>query len=291
MFKTHLRAFHAVARYGGFTAAAAQLHVSQPTLSAQVRLLEDHYGVELFHRAGRQTSLSSAGRELFAVTTLLTKYEAEAEDLLGALGGLEAGSLRLAAVGPFHAIDMIVAFRARHPGVKVEVQFGNSQQSFERLLLHDADIAIIADVPTDPRIVALPYSTHDVVVFVNSDHPFYARDSLSIRDLAGRQVVHRERGSTTRTAVEAALREHGLAVETVLELGSREGVWKAVNQGLGLGFVADFEFVAQPNLRAIPFSDVRVRTSYHIAVHVDRTGSRLIRAFCDCVFRPRDDTR
>jgi DNA-binding transcriptional LysR family regulator len=171
----------------------------------------------------------------------------------------------------------------RHPGVKVEVTFGNSQQSFERLLAHEADIGIIADVPGDPRIVTLPYSTHEVVAFVNADHPFYARQSLSIGDLGGQPVVHREQGSTTRNAVEAALRARGLEVDTVLELGSREGAWKVVEQGLGLGFVADFEFVPQPNLRMISFRDIRIRTSYSIAFHADRTGSRLVRAFCDSV--------
>lgn len=281
MLTTALRSFHAVARYGGFSAAARALNISQPTLSTQVKGLESRYDVELFSRLGREVRLTPAGQELYQTTMRLHQSEAEAEDLLNAFKGFHSGSLRIAAVGPFHATDMIVAFKSRHPKIDISVQFGNSLRSFERLISYEADVGLIAEVNADPRVITMPYSSHNVVVFVNAQHPFFERDSISIQELQGQKVVQREVGSTTRTAMEQALNEHHVSIDVVLDIGSREGIWKAVEQGLGIGFVADFEFVPHPNLRAIPIRGAGISTQYFLAFLAERKNSHLIRAFCD----------
>jgi LysR family transcriptional regulator, low CO2-responsive transcriptional regulator len=281
MLSTLLRSFHAVAQHGGFSAAARVLNISQPTLSTQVKALETSYDVELFSRIGRAVQLTPAGAELFRTTLCLTQNEAEAEDLLNSFKGLHTGSLRIAAVGPFHATNMILAFKLRHPKIDISIQFGNSRRSFERLVAYEADVGLIAEVNADPRVVTLPYSSHDVVVFANSDHPFFDRDSISIHELRDQKAVQREIGSTTRIAMERALKEYDVSIDVVLEIGSREGIWKAVEQGLGIGFVADFEFVPHPNLRAIPIHDADISTQYFLAYLKERQMSRLIGAFCE----------
>ncbi len=280
MLSTALRSFHAVAQHGGFSAAARALNISQPTLSTQVKALETRYRTPLFIRQGRDIRLTPEGRELFQTTLRLNQCESEAEELLNAFKGLESGSLIIAAVGPFHAIDVVVAFKARYPAIDVAITFGNSRQSFDRLLSFEADVGLIAELPADDRVVTLPYSTHEVVVFVNSGHPFFDRDSVAITEMEGQSVIQREVGSTTRTAIQMALRENGVTINAVLDIGSREGVWKAVEQGLGIGFVADFEFVAHPNLRAIPITGASVVTQYYLAFLRERRASRMIEAFC-----------
>lgn len=291
MVKTELRSFHAVAKYGGFSAASRILHVSQPTLSTQVRALEQRYEVVLFNRVRREVHLTVAGTELYQITTRLFKQEQEAEDLLNSFMGLQSGTLNIAAVGPFHAIDMIVAFKLKYPNIDIAVQFGNSQRSFSRLLDYESDVGLIAEVNPDPRVLTIPYSTHSVVVFVNADHPFFKRTSISIAELQDQKVIQREPGSTTRTAVDHALEVHGVSVNPILDIHSREGIWKAVEQGLGIGFVADFEFVPHPNLKAIPINDTKIRTQYYIAHLEERKQSRLISAFCNIAKKMHGPTK
>lgn len=281
MITTHLRAFHAVATNRGFSSAARAENISQPTLSAQVKALEERYGVELFHRVGRQVQLSLAGQELFQLTTKLHQQHQEIDDLLNSLKGLHKGTLRIAAVGPFHATDLIAAFKSRYPGVNVSVQLGNSQRSYERLLAYEADIGLIAEVNTDPQVATERYSEHEVVVFVHENHPFFSRESISLHELGGQRVIRREQGSTTRMAVERALAAKGVEIDSILDIGSREGVWKAVEQGLGIGFVADFEFIPHPRLRTVRVADARIRTKYFLAYMAERKDARLIRAFRD----------
>lgn len=280
MISTHLRSFHAVATHGGFTAASKVLNVGQPTLTTQVKALEARHGVELFRRAGRRVVLTEAGEDLYRLTLRMARLQEETQELLQSHKGLTTGRLRIAAVGPFHAIDMISAFKQAYPNVEVSVLLGNSRRTAERLLRYDADVGVTARVDADDRIEMEPYSTHSVVVFVNSEHRFFQRETISFRELRNERVVLREKGSTTRTAFEAALEQATITIDPVLEIGSREGVWKAVERGLGVGVVADFEFVRHPRLKTVAFADASIKTEYFLAYLRERQDSRLIRSFC-----------
>jgi DNA-binding transcriptional LysR family regulator len=112
-----------------------------------------------------------------------------------------------------------------------------------------------------------------------------------LRELADQPFVLRERGSTTRHAFEAAMREERLTIKPVFEIESREGVWKAVEQGLGVSVVADFEFVAHPNLHALAIKDRIIRTVYSIAYHKDRAYSPLIKAFMKTIEQMKKQKR
>jgi aminoethylphosphonate catabolism LysR family transcriptional regulator len=283
---THLRSFHAVAENRGFTAAANVLNISQPTVTTQVKELEDRYGVELFVRRGRRVELSETGMSLFDVTKRIMSMHEEAEELLLSSGKLETGQLRLAAVGPFHATEMVALFLAKYPSIKVSMLLGNSDQTLQHVLDLESDVAILAHAVDDPRISSVPFSTHDVVVFVNVDHPWYGRKEVSITELADQPLILREVGSTTRRALEQAALEADVPITPLLEIGSREGVWKAVERGLGIGVVADFEFVAHPRLGTIRFSDASVRTEYRLCCLVERRGSPKIEAFMKTVLVP-----
>ena len=81
------------------------------------------------------------------------------------------------------------------------------------------------------------------------------------------------------------MQAEGIRIEPVFEIESREGVWKAVERGLGISVVADFEFVPHPNLRALEISDRTIKTQYSIAHHSGRAHSPIIKAFIDTVRR------
>ena len=276
---TSLRTFHAVAEHRGFTSAAKALGIGQPTVTTQIKEFEAAYGVELFERSGRRVELTDAGAALFAITRRLMSLREEADELLGAHGSLHTGHLRLAAVGPFHATEILAAFKREYPSISVSVLLGNSERTLRHLLDLEADVAILAHAVEDARVHTARYREHRVIAFVNRQHPWFRRKSVTLAGLASQPLVLREQGSTTRRALERALARRGLKAQPVFEIGSREGVWKAVEQGLGVSVVADFEFVAHPNLRALEISDAEIRTEYRIVCLRERVGSPKIAAF------------
>ena len=118
---TSLRSFHAVASAGGFNAAADQLNITQPTLTAQVAALEAEYGVDLFMRQGRHSRLTDAGRDLLAITTRMFLEEQEALAFLEQSRELRTGRLAIGAVGPYHVTEMLAAFQRKYPGIELSV--------------------------------------------------------------------------------------------------------------------------------------------------------------------------
>lgn len=207
---SRIRAFHAVAEHRGFTAASRVLNVGQPTLTIQVKELEESYGVELLIRKSRTVELTETGAALFEITRGIMKFCDEAHELLGAHGQSTKGHLRLATVGPFHATEILAAFNRDHPGVQISTLLGNSERTLRHIIDFEAEVAILAEVPDDPRVVMIPYRTHRVVIFVNGDHPWFNRKSVKLHELADQRFVLRERGSTTRRAFEAAIQHEGL---------------------------------------------------------------------------------
>ena len=279
MLYTQLRSFHAVANEGGFTAAARAINVGQPTITTQVKALEEYFRVELFHRRGRRVELTDLGKTLFGLSQRIMSLEAEAAGLLVAAGGFNSGTLKVGAVGPFHAIEMLSAFNERYPGIKLPIRTGNSREMLDLLLDFQIDVAVLAYVEGDDRLLAIPYSRHPVVAFVNHSHPWWERDTVSIEEFRDQPVVLREIGSTTRLAFESALAVAGVTVNIVMEIGSREAVWLAVEKGVGIGVVSDIEFIPHPNLRPIAIENADIYTYAHVVCLAERKESRIIRAF------------
>ncbi len=278
-----IRSFHAVASARGFTAASKILHVGQPTITGQVQELESYYGVELFYRKGRRVDLTDTGKELFKVTQRMENLEKEAQELLQSEGCFKSGHLRIGSVGPYHVTEMLAVFHKRYPNLKITVTVRNSQEILESLLAFEVDVAVLSQTEEDKRILTIPFCEQPLVVFVDSKHPWAERKELRIEELENQTIVLREPGSTTRLAFEKALNQAGVKIRPVLEIGSREAVWLAVSKGLGIGVVADEEFMWHPNLRKLKLVNANIFTTAHIVCLRERRKSRIIDSFLQIV--------
>lgn len=288
---TQLRSFYAVARMGSFTKAAELLHLSQPTLTTQVRFLEERYQVELFHRRGRQVVPTGLGEQLMQLAQQIFTLEGDAVSLLEDAGELRTGHLRVAAVGPYHVTQMLVDFNRRYPAVKVSVSTGNSEDVLDRLLDYRADVGVLAQVVSDDRFLSIPFSRHPVVVFTPTDHRFARRRSIRIGELQGERMILREPGSTTRKALDAALARAGVVPEVVMEISSREVIREAVARGIGIAAVSEVEYVPGPGLHAVRIADAEVYTYAHVLCLAERRETRMVRAFFDSVVEPQAQVR
>jgi aminoethylphosphonate catabolism LysR family transcriptional regulator len=281
MTYANLRAFHAVASHGSFTRAAESLGVTQPTLSAQVKALEETYGAALLDRRGRGVAATGLGEQLLEITRRLFLLEAEANELLSRAHDLTAGHLRVAAGGPYYAVPLLAAFSARYPGVHISLSIGNSREVLDALLHDRADVAVISDLEPDPRLDAMPYAEHRLVVCVARVHPWAHTRGIRLRDLAGQPMVLRETGSMTRQLFEQAIAKAKVAPRVVMEIESREAVSEAVAAGLGIGVVSEAEFGHDERLAAVPVTDVAMLTREYVVWLKERRRLRIVSAFLD----------
>ncbi|MGO3662992.1 LysR family transcriptional regulator, partial [Microbacterium gubbeenense] len=119
-----LRGFVEVARTGHFTRAAERLHLAQPSLSRQISALERALGVDLFHRARGNISLTAAGAHLLPIARRMLADAATAHAEMAELAGLTRGTARLGmtpTLGTSIVADVLTAYRERYPGVDIEV--------------------------------------------------------------------------------------------------------------------------------------------------------------------------
>jgi DNA-binding transcriptional LysR family regulator len=237
---TQLAAFVCVVRRGSVTAAADELFVTQPSVSAAVAALERELGAKLLERDGRRLRPTPAG-QAFA------PYASHVLGLLeeGGRAAREAGSggratLRISAVtsaGDHVVPPLIRAFRDAHPELDIDLHIGNRREVFAGLLDHRADVAITGRVPDDERLVGQAFAVNEIVLVTAPDDPLAKRRWVAVEELAGRPWLLREPGSGSRAMAEEWLRLRGL-VPPVLTLGSNTAVREAARAGLGIGLVS-----------------------------------------------------
>lgn len=276
-----LRAFHAVALAESFTRAARARGVSQPTLSAQVRALEEAHGVRLFDRIGRTVRLTPAGHSLFVITTRLMAAEQEASDFLAGTKALTRGHLRIAADSARHVMNAMARFRDQHPGLSFALSIGNSTVVVDRVAAHEADVAVTARQTSNPRFHSVRLRTDRLIAFVRSDHAMARYRTIPIEALSGQDLVLRERGSVTREVFEGRLAEAGIRVGSLLEVQTREAVHDAVAAGFGIGIVFGSEFRSDEGLRRIAVTGVDLSVAEYAVCLEESRGIPLVRAFLD----------
>lgn len=278
---TQIRAFHVVASAGSFSLAARTEGLSQPTLSAQVKALEATYSVGLFNRRGRGVQMTPAGQSLFAITTRLFAAGEEAHALLAGSRDLTRGHLRVSADSAYHVIPILAELKKRHEGLTFTLKIDNSAEVLDHLIGHTADVAVMAKVTSDPRIHSMKLREDRLILFVPRKHPFATRRRMRLSDLAGRDIVVRERGSITREVFEAGLAAASVVPGSLIEVQTREAVRETVGAGFGIGVVFDSEFGADPRFHPITVADGDLNVGEYVACLEDRRRLALVRAFLD----------
>ena len=235
-----LRLLLAVSREGSVSRAAQRLHLTQPTLSAQLRQLAEQVGLPLFERVGRKLHLTAAGRVVLDTAARVEQELENLDETLAELRGDVVGRLRLAVVSTAETFipRLLGDFRRERPAVEVSLVVLNRDAVIRRLADNLDDLYIMSRPPQAPPVVATPFLSNPLVVVAAAEHPLAGRETLQIEALATEEFVLREPGSGTRQAAEHFFAAHGLALRPRLELGSNEAVKQAVAGGLGLSLLS-----------------------------------------------------
>jgi LysR family transcriptional regulator, low CO2-responsive transcriptional regulator len=281
-----LRAFHLVAQAGGFTKAARAGGVSQPTLSAQVRSLEEAHDIRLFDRRGRSVPLTPLGQNLHSITARLFAAEEDANALLVGARNLARGHLRVAADSAAHVMPLLAKLKQRHPGLTFSLAVGNSSDVLRQVLDHAADVAVTAKQVSDPRVHSLRLRPDRLVLFVPRSHPWGSRKAVTLDALSGQDLVIRERGSITREVFEARLAEAGVKPGALIEVQTREAVREAVAAGFGIGIIFDREFVHDAASTKLAVRGVDLDVAEYVVCLEERRRIPLVRALLELVPLP-----
>ena len=239
----NLTTFVHVAELGNFSRAAERLGYSQPTISVQIRQLENELGFRLFDRIGHAVRLTDKGRNalvyaqqvcLLCQQITLDNPEDEHREALIRIATADSLSASL-----LH--DCFPRIRKSHPGIRLELTTAGTGDLFRMLDQNEVDLVCTLDshiYNTNYRIAG--EKKIGVHFIVGSDSPLSAQNSLCKEDLLSRELFLTEKGMSYRRMLDDWLAKDSLEVQPRLEAGQADLLCSLVEMGLGCSFLPDF---------------------------------------------------
>ncbi len=230
----HLHYFLKLTEALSFTRAAAALHITQSTLSHQIKQLEQQLGCRLFDRIGRQIRLTDPGRVLQGHAIRIVREVDAGINALAALDGLIQGQLTVGVFRTFGSSPLpqvFAKFGAQYPGVQIKVR-QLSLIDIERELLEGSMSLAIGYLPaSSEKIETESLYAVPLAVVSNRNHPLYKRSKISIKDLHGQDLVLLSREFPLRQLIDDAFSRHGVKPRIIMEMNSSEAVLSTVRCG------------------------------------------------------------
>jgi DNA-binding transcriptional LysR family regulator len=231
-----IEAFVEAQRRGSITRAAAALELTQPTLTARLRGLEQELGAQLLVRGRRGVSLTPAGRRflpraqaaLEAVRRGVEETKAAREGRGGVLALGLATDLAL-----YIAPAALARFARAHPDVEISVRSGRSHAVAEALRADEIEIALVSQLVGLPELASRPLFEEAVPVVVGKAHPFAARGRIGMNDLANSGLVMRDPTAYLHAITVAYFAAANTAPRILMELNNTEACKRVVLAGLG----------------------------------------------------------
>lgn len=284
MLSRHIHYFLAVAEHGGFTRAADALHVSQPALSQQIKLLEETLGVTLFDRTGKVTRLTDAGEvyQRYAQRALL---DLEAgKRALHDVRDLSRGALRLGLTPTFTSYligPLVEAFHRRHPHIALTVR-EMPQERMEELLSGDQlDVGIAFDEVRSTDIEAKALLVETLALVVGKAHPYAGKRTIGLQALNDESLVLLSSEFATREQIDRYCRQHDVQPHVAVEANSITAVVEIVRR-TALSTLLPASIADQhPDLSAISLNPSLLKRTAVLLRRKDAYQSAASRAFVE----------
>jgi LysR family transcriptional regulator, low CO2-responsive transcriptional regulator len=235
-----LRIFMTVARLESFTRAADRLHMTQPTVSQQLAMLETMVGTPLIERDTRHLRLTAAGTALLPYAEKLLALATEADEATRAAAGLASRTLRL---GVGHTLatyllpDVLSRFRVQYPRYVVRITVGNTTELLSLVASDSIDLALVGSPAEHPDVTVMPFMQDRLVVIVAPNDGWANRTEVTLDELRSRILLTREAGSALYRTIERLLGEEAFTDDRVIVLGETEAIKRSVEAGLGVALV------------------------------------------------------
>ena len=291
-----LRIFRTVAKLKSYTRAAAELHLSQPAVSMQVKELQQTVGVPLIEQLGKKLYITEAGETIYDCAIEIARQLNEAEETIDHLHGIKRGRLKIsvATTASYFVSRMLARFADLYPEVSISLDVTNRQSLMSQLANNEPDLVIMGEPPTDQDLIAQSFMDNPLVIVAAPDHALAKKSSVKIAELANQTFVIREKGSGTRAAIERFFSAAGAEIKTTMEMTSNEAIKQAVQAGLGLGIVSSYTVeleIETGNLTQIQAKGFPIMRKWYLVQRASKRLSPVANLFESFVLQyKREDT-
>jgi len=271
--------------------AAEELYLSQPSISLQIRALEEALGAILFERRGPKISLTSEGEVLYEIAQpLVNGIDALADTFNASLGKLESGSVNIAAGEStilYIMPDLVCRFRERFPQIHVHLHNVTGKDGLSMIRSEQVDFAVgsMIDIPADIRYE--PIYSYRPMLIMPKDHPLASKQRIELADISPYGLILPPKRLTTWRIVDFTFQKHDVPYQVALEVGGWEVIKRYVSLGMGISIVTSICLSEEDPLEVRDMSQYFPRRSYGLVMKKNRFFPAQARRFLDLV-RGRD---
>jgi DNA-binding transcriptional LysR family regulator len=292
-----VKIFNAVAQTLSVTQAAKKIHLSQPSVSIQIKDLEDALHVRLFDRINRKMSLTDAGKVFYEYSERLLNLIDEIDAVMNEFSSGDVGRLVFGAsstVGIYVLPRFLGEFKELYPKAEIALHIQNRQEAVELCLAGELDFAFMQTPPKNTDLLSEFFMKDELVIVCSSAHRWAKRDHLTLDQLISEpeNIIMREKGSGTRYLIENVLKRYRIKSKIIMEMSSSEGIKRAVEANLGIA-VLSRNIVANEtrnnSLVELSIKDLDTSRDFYIVRNKKRTNSQLMEIFHDFIMEKSRD--
>ncbi|WP_407269892.1 selenium metabolism-associated LysR family transcriptional regulator [Radiobacillus sp. PE A8.2] len=287
-----LKTFITVADKKSFSEAAKILFLSQPTITAHIKALEQHLNTSLLERTTKQVQLTKAGTILYGYGKDIIRLSEIAEKEIRGMAGHVYGELLLACsltIGENILPQLLGRFKEAFPLIQTTVDISNTTHILSRIKDHSLDLGLIEANITDPDIVLEPFLRDELMLVAKPGYFSHDKNYLSLDEVIQLPLILREKGSGTRAEMMQHLRKAGVNIDKLhiaFELGSTEAVKSAVEAGLGISIISKNAIKKELKLdllQTYPIENLVLSRYFYIVYHRETVLKSTMDAFIDSI--------
>jgi DNA-binding transcriptional LysR family regulator len=256
-----LKVFCDLAETESFTKAAQINQITQSAVSQQVSALERTFKSLLIERSKKKFRLTREGQILYDYAKQLINLYESLYNKLQEVREIVSGTIRVATIYSIGLHDLppyLKRFLKQYPTVNLHVEYRRSNEVYENILGNVDDLGLVAYPSKDSKLEVLPLRKDKLVLVCHPKHPLAKQSNVRLKDLAGQKFIAFEPDIPTRKAIDKAMKDAGVEVQTVMEFDNIETVKRAVEIDAGVSIVplaTVSQEVAKHTLESIELED------------------------------------
>ena len=277
----------AVHDQGSVSAAAEALHLTQPTVSMQMKKLADAIGSPLYTLRNRELVFTDEGLMVVKTAVEVLDSFARLDRELHDMQNLRSGTLRLAVVNTsqYFMPHLLGPFCERYPEVDVQLKVNNREQTIARMKKGVDDFYVFSHPPQDSETDSIEFLDNPLVAIAHKGHPLSKKKRISLEQLCNQPFLMREQGSGTRHAIEEFFRERDKSPSVKMTMDSNEAIKHSVMSRLGVSILSahTLTYGGQSGLVRLPVAGLPIHSQWYFVWSTSKRSTAIADAFLEYV--------
>ncbi|SIN82291.1 DNA-binding transcriptional regulator, LysR family [Pseudoalteromonas marina] len=277
-----LEVFMSVVKTGSISETARRLHLTQPTVSLQIKRLQEAVAEPLMVMQHQKMHVTEAGLELYKTCQQVFGHFEDYQDFLSELNGGERGRCKIAMVNTAQYIlpKLLGPYSNLHPHVELPLEIGNRAEVLNRFERGEDDIYVFSHPPSLEHAQAARFLHNPLEFIVPVNHPLAQLESVKLSDLMQYRFLLRENGSATRMLFESELQSRGLVLSDSVQMASNEAIRVAVSSGMGIAVLSRHVLEKDDaSFKVLTVTDTHLASHWYFVMRTDRHISHAARNF------------